>query len=471
MARNYASILRTLAGFSTTSTTTMTSQGALAVNAIVSADAFGQDTLADATLNIAIIDRGLATFAFGTTRVTAVAQSPDPDSAYAITSTALEIVGADFVRTDHLAGSSWDQHAMADVQQVTFQAIDTHFFSAIAMPAGKSAEITPPGGEIDGNLATFSADIKAEGDETFVELLTDAVSVADTFSSTVLSGSAAAETYVTYQMATGGKRMDLIITDHRMTLVKAGGGTDVVSTGSGDDWIFGNNGGDILSSGAGNDTVFGGKGIDLISGGAGSDWLFGGEGSDVMDGGRNNDLMLGDAGNDILDGGDGDDLIVGGKDRDTLVGGAGNDFFRLGGSGGDGNDTHRGGKRADTYAVVDQFGSDVIFDFSVKEGDRLLLPSLFEEAREDGLRPFNMQRTGSNDLSIDFLYLDGKNGLVLEGFFKTNTEFASLPKKGSFNAEQVDLVLDAIADRATDDAAALAILDLLALTDQVTLIA
>ncbi|MEO3388482.1 calcium-binding protein [Mesorhizobium sp. CAU 1741] len=470
MSRHYSSIIRKFLSFATTDTTTMTSQGALAVNVTVSADAFGEDTLADATLNITIIDRGLASFAFGTTTVLAAAQSPDPGSAYAITSTSVDIVGAEFIRTDQVAGSTWDDYAMADMQAVEFQAIDTHFFSALAVNSGSASAGDPQIGNISGNLATFEADISAEGDDTFVELLTDAIAVEDSFSSTVLSGTAAAETYVTYEMATGSKKLDLIITDDRTTLVKARAGTDLVWTGKGDDWIFGNKGKDLLDSGKGDDTVFGGRDADFIRGGAGGDWLFGGAGNDKSYGGDGNDLMFGDAGDDLLSGDGGDDLLVGGAGRDTLLGGAGNDFFRLGSNRGDGNDSHRGGKGADTYAIVDDFGKDTILDFSLGEGDRLLLPSLFEVAREDGLEPFDMRRAGGNDLVIEFEYLEGRSILTLDDFFKLNAGYFGSIAKGELSSGQVDQVLDAIADTISSDPASVGVLDLLSLADQVTLL-
>lgn len=470
MARNYTSIIRKFLSFATTDTTTMTSGGALAVNVTVSADAFGENTLADATLNITIIDRGLASFAFGTTTALAAAQAPDPGSVYAITSTSVDIVGAEFVHTDYVAGSSWDDYAMADMQAVGFQAIDTHYFSAIAVNSSSATAADPQIGSISGNLATFTADIAAEGEDTFVELLADAIAVEDTFSSTVLSGTAAAETYVTYQMATGSRKFDLIITDDRTTLVKAGAGHDIVLTGKGDDWIFGNKGRDFVDAGKGDDTVFGGRDNDILRGDAGSDWIFGGDGNDLMDGGDGNDLMLGDAGNDTISGGGGDDLMVGGAGQDTLLGGNGNDFFRLGGSGGDGNDTYRGGKGADSYAVVDNFGQDRILDFSLAEGDRLLLPSLFQQARDDGLEPFSMRGAGANDLVIEFDYLDGHSSLTLSGFFKANASYLGFSVRGELSAAQVDTVLDAIAGRIADDPSAVGFLDLLKLADQVTLL-
>ncbi len=470
MGRHYSSIIRKFLSFATTDTTTMTSQGALAVNVTVSADAFGEDTLAEATLNITIIDRGLASFAFGTTTVLAAAQAPDPGSAYAITSTSVDILGAEFVHMDYVAGSSWDDYAMADMQAVGFQAIDTHYFSAIAVNSSSATAADPQIGSISGNLATFAADISAEGDDTFVELLTDAIAVEDTFSSTVLSGTAAAETYVTYQMATGSRKFDLIITDNRTTLVKAGAGHDIVLSGNGDDWIFGNKGRDFIDAGKGDDTIFGGRDNDIMRGGAGSDWLFGGAGNDLMDGGEGNDLMFGDAGDDVMSGGGGDDLMAGGAGRDTLSGGNGNDVFRMGSSGGDGNDTYRGGKGADSYAIVDNFGKDRIADFSLGEGDRLLLPSLFEQARDEGLEPFSMRRAGANDLVIEFDYLEGRSSLTLDGFFKVNAHYLSLSVRGELSAAQGDLVLDAIADRIWDDSSAIGVLDLLALADQVTLL-
>lgn len=75
-----------------------------------------------------------------------------------------------------------------------------------------------------------------------------------------------------------------------------------------------------MSSGAGDDRLYGFGGNDELSGGAGNDRL---------DGGDNSDRLLGGDGNDMLLGGSGDDTLEGGSGSNTLVGGLGNDTYVL----------------------------------------------------------------------------------------------------------------------------------------------
>lgn len=100
-----------------------------------------------------------------------------------------------------------------------------------------------------------------------------------------------------------------------------------VTTGSGDDLIFGNGFANILISGEGDDSVFSGDGDDVITTGAGVDDVYGGDGDDVIGGGGGADILAGGYGDDEINGGNGNDLIHGGEDVDALSGGAGADRF------------------------------------------------------------------------------------------------------------------------------------------------
>lgn len=473
MAINFSPLLNMLSRYrTTTETTTETAKVDLSVNVVASADAYGEDTLANATLNLTVLDRGLTSFAYGTTSVTAAAQSPDPGAAYAITSTAVDIVGADFIQMDWFAGTTWDENGMVDVQTSTFAAMNTHFVAAVIMDVEGNTIDAPSIGNMSGNVADFSASVTATGTNTFVDLLADAIAMEDTFSSTVVTATAASVNEVNYQVATGSRWIDLMVTDDRMTLVKAGAGIDLIATGGGDDWIFARQGNDIATAGKGDDNVFGGSGNDWLEGADGADWMFGGSGNDELLGQAGNDMLFGDAGNDRMDGGDGDDLLVGGGGRDRVTGGKGEDFFRLGAAGGDDIDTYTGGKGADVYAIVDRFDQDTITDFSLAEGDMLLLPSLFETARDNGQEPFVMSREGRGgaDLVMEFSYLAGQSVLTLANFFTTNPLFSDVPRRGDLSAADLDRVLDAIA---TPIAAAPELandLNLAMLGDQVTLL-
>jgi Ca2+-binding RTX toxin-like protein len=67
-------------------------------------------------------------------------------------------------------------------------------------------------------------------------------------------------------------------------------------------------GSDILShiedivGGGGDDQLFGDENNNLISGGSGDDYLAGGAGNDGLYGGDGNDALYGGSGNDVLDG-------------------------------------------------------------------------------------------------------------------------------------------------------------------------
>ncbi|QDY35960.1 retention module-containing protein [Pseudomonas putida] len=72
-------------------------------------------------------------------------------------------------------------------------------------------------------------------------------------------------------------------------------------------------------------------GKDFLSSGNGNDILFGQGGNDTLDGGRGNDILLGGTGNDTLIGGHGDDILIGGSGADTFVwkaGDYGNDVIK-----------------------------------------------------------------------------------------------------------------------------------------------
>ncbi|MFB3100029.1 MAG: calcium-binding protein, partial [Gammaproteobacteria bacterium] len=148
-----------------------------------------------------------------------------------------------------------------------------------------------------------------------------------------------------------GIRSSFITTD-------ANGGNDTISLGAGDDQAIGGVGSDtiraldgknillgdngtILSDAAGNyiyartGSVSLGSG-DFITGGLGTDVIFGGVGGDTLSGGSGDDLIMGDAGEVTRNGLQfifgSVDLFTGGAD--ILTGGAGNDIM-IGGFGSD----------------------------------------------------------------------------------------------------------------------------------------
>lgn len=138
-----------------------------------------------------------------------------------------------------------------------------------------------------------------------------------------------------------------------------------------DDVIVGTSRRDYIYGFTGNDVAWGNEGTDLLRGSAGNDQLDGGAGADGLGG---------DEGNDILYGGDGDwrDILIGYAGRDTLDGGAGFDTL----DGGRNGDFLTGGEGADIFAYnavyeSNRFQPDIIQDFSVEQGDRIDLSSVF----------------------------------------------------------------------------------------------
>ena len=140
------------------------------------------------------------------------------------------------------------------------------------------------------------------------------------------------------------------------------GGDDRVSGSPAADYITGNQGNDTIDGGSGdsedNDLLRGGQGDDVLSGNAGDDILHGNLGNDSVNGGEGFDFLRGGQDNDLLNGEGGDDFLVGDLGLDTLVGGTGADRFIL---------------RVATEATTDVTQLDTIADFSVSEGDQIVM--------------------------------------------------------------------------------------------------
>ena len=181
--------------------------------------------------------------------------------------------------------------------------------------------------------------------------------------------------------------------------VRAGSGNDTIngnvadnslSGGAGSDQIYGSTGNDIIEGGSawvagnylrgdeGNDSITGGNNFDDANGNMGNDTVATGDGDDFCVGGKDNDVLFGDEGNDFVygnlgddscTGGGGNDTVRGGQGTDALSGGGGNDFV----SGDRGDDTMTGGAGADIFHSSSDAGIDRILDFSLADGDRVLL--------------------------------------------------------------------------------------------------
>ncbi|WP_392350106.1 calcium-binding protein, partial [Parasynechococcus sp.] len=162
---------------------------------------------------------------------------------------------------------------------------------------------------------------------------------------------------------TGGTGSNVLIADNapqRIVLgedndtLDGGGGNDTIGSAAGDDLLIGGNGRDLITGGADNDTLDGGTQADTLVGGSGNDVLSGGRGRDTLRGSSGDDILKGQDFHDRLKGGKGDDTLFGGKGRDVLIGGKGADSFRL------------------------SEGKDTIRDFSIADGDQLLISNAIE---------------------------------------------------------------------------------------------
>ena len=144
---------------------------------------------------------------------------------------------------------------------------------------------------------------------------------------------------------------DMIDLSGRAAELRGMGGSDYLEGYAGSDWLWGDFAGGSGLGVAGNDELNGGAGNDWLYGEAGDDLLFGGGDNDRLYGGTGDDTGFGDAGDDILYGEAGNDTLNGGVGIDRLVGGQG----------------------ADTFVYVTGDGNDVIFDFTVADGDKVSL--------------------------------------------------------------------------------------------------
>ena len=109
--------------------------------------------------------------------------------------------------------------------------------------------------------------------------------------------------------------------------------------------------------------IMGLRGDDEISGGNATDILSGNEGDDIVRGRDGRDFLRGGKGDDELIGGRGGDILIGDHGIDILTGGLGADSFIL---------------RANIIDGVEEVDeADLITDFNVAEGDRIVVVANF----------------------------------------------------------------------------------------------
>jgi Ca2+-binding RTX toxin-like protein len=415
--------------------------GGMVVTALGNADAIGRNTFSDAAVEVQLYQRGLVSLTLGTLAFTAHALSGPGALAYATAETQVEAAGADvfIARTLHASGSgesaagSWSAAATT----TTFFAMDVQGFGLAGGPliSSTTREVALGGTDaaISGNLATFSVETQAFGDNTLNDVAVSALALEDQLSTVSVQVTMAGTAATGDSFRIGTSRGETMV------------------AGNGSDWIFGGDGNDTILAGAGDNTLFGNAGNDKLQGGDGQDWVFGGTGRDQLLLGNGANIAFGGADNDSIYGGSGDDWIDAGAGDDLVQAGGGNNTIRMGGAGraGDGNDVYAGGSGADWYLLNGAFGYDRITGFSVAQGDRLVAHAGDWDTTA-GLNAVNGSTVwlargvaDARDLMVTMAIDSGVSVLVLDDFFGLNPGYAA-PRFGALGDAAALPILQAI---------------------------
>ena len=170
--------------------TTQTATGGIAVSISTAADAFGDATRATTTVDIHTIDRGLASYAYGSVNTVASASGA---GAYASAVTSVEMIGAD-IGSVHSVDTVSDTGAVMTTT-TSFAGINIKFdlpgcTDGVQFTNDVKANTSKP--VSDGNLAEFKVNADARGDNTSVSVNADATAMDIGFASTTVSAVAAA---------------------------------------------------------------------------------------------------------------------------------------------------------------------------------------------------------------------------------------------------------------------------------------
>jgi hypothetical protein len=436
----------------------------LAVVVAGSAVAVGEETFASARLTCHVVDRGRFSFAHGEADFTARARGRPGEAPLATAEARVDIGGADLVRSTTTVTRSSRENAdgsstTMERTQTGFVALDLEGLDFERGPRHRHVDREMsepgPGTQPAGNVATFQTAVTATGADSFATTDVVPLTVENRLSSVDIAAAAAVGSPPPGQTLIGTRGADTLLSGPEDALVMAGRGRDTITTQGGSDLIFAGDGSDVVDAGDGNNTVLAGDGADRVKAGSGNDWLFGGNGDDRLEAGNGNNVVHGGEGRDTILTGDGADTIRGGRGNDTITAGGGSDTLLLGGEGcgGDGDDRYTGGAGCDLYVIDGPFGRDVIADFRLADGDRLVLDgvdlSLANLARLNG-DDVMLRRGGSggNDLVLTFDEAFGCSTLTLTGFFGHHAEHAGARRGVLSDAAAVPILEDLLVSRA-----------------------
>jgi Ca2+-binding RTX toxin-like protein len=184
-----------------------------------------------------------------------------------------------------------------------------------------------------------------------------------------------------------GDGANTITTGAGKDTITGGDNADTITSGAGADIIHAGNGANTITTGAGADTVYTGLDVDTVSAGVGDDKIYIYGGTDTISAGSGNDTLIVEYGNAVaavsvnslsgnVENGYSGNVsglgaatflgvenfhITSGTRDDVITTGGGDDIINAGA----GNDKMTGGAGADIFVFVDNFGKDVITDFTV----------------------------------------------------------------------------------------------------------
>lgn len=203
------------------------------------------------------------------------------------------------------------------------------------------------------------------------------------------TGDAAGDSYISIENLLGSAFADTLTGNALANTLTGGGGSDTLSGGGGGDGLIGGSGLDTASYAG----AAAGLSVSLAKPSGNTGEAAGDSYSSIENllGSGFNDRLAGNDGGNQIGGGAGDDVLFGGRGDDRLFGSTGKDTL----DGGFGIDTLTGGSGADIFLFDDgetglkQSTADTIFDFSVRQKDRIDISDIDANTRSKGNQSFD----------------------------------------------------------------------------------